>query len=229
MAGRILDMGDMLTLIEQAEKAFDADEAAKAAEKVATGDFTLDDFLQQMQQLRKLGSMSKLMGMLPGMGQFRDQLANFDEREIDRIQAIIQSMTPAERTNPKIIDGSRRSRIARGAGRTVSDVNQLIDRFGEAARMMRQLASGGGMPGMPGAPGAAFGKRAGAKQQAKQKKGKGARRSGNPAKAAADAKAVVDKKPAAANPFGNPDAAEIDYEAAAAQLNLPKDFAKYLK
>jgi signal recognition particle subunit SRP54 len=229
MAGRILDMGDVLTLIEQAEKAFDAEEAAKAAEKVASGDFTLNDFLQQMQQLRKLGSMSKLMGMLPGMGQFRDQLANFDEREIDRIQAIIQSMTPAERTNPKIIDGSRRSRIARGAGRTVSDVNQLIDRFSEAARMMRQLASGGGMPGMPGAPGAAFGKRAGAKQQAKQKKGKGARRSGNPAKAAAEAKAVTDKKPAAANPFGNPGGEEIDYEAAAAQLNLPKDFSKYLK
>jgi signal recognition particle subunit SRP54 len=229
MAGRILDMGDMLTLIEQAEKAFDAEEAAKAAEKVASGDFTLDDFLQQMQQLKKLGSMSKLMGMLPGMGQFREQLANFDDREIDRIQAIIQSMTPGERTNPKIIDGSRRSRIARGAGRTVSDVNQLIDRFTEAARMMRQLASGGGMPGMPGAPGAAFGKRAGAKQQAKQKKGKGARRSGNPAKAALEAKGAAEQKPAAANPFGNPGGEEIDYEAAAAQLNLPKDFSKYLK
>jgi signal recognition particle subunit SRP54 len=229
MAGRILDMGDMLTLIEQAEKAFDAEQSAAAAAKVATGDFTLDDFLQQMQQLRKLGSMSKLMGMLPGMGQFREQLANFDEREIDRIQAIIQSMTQAERTNPKIIDGSRRSRIARGAGRTVSDVNQLIDRFGEAAKMMRQLANGGGMPGMPGAPGAAFGKRAGAKQQAKQKKGKGARKSGNPAKAAAQAKGVDEKKPAATNPFGNPGGQEVDYEAAAAQLNLPKDFSKYLK
>lgn len=229
MAGRILDMGDMLTLIEQAEKAFDAEQAAKAAEKIGSGDFTLDDFLQQMQQIRKLGSMSKLMGMLPGMGQFREQLANFDEREIDRIQAIIQSMTPAERANPKIIDGSRRSRIARGAGRAVSDVNQLIERFGEAARMMRQLASGGGMPGMPGAPGMAFGKRAGAKQQAKQKKGKGARRSGNPAKAAAQAQGQAEGKPAAANPFGTPGGDEIDYEAAAAQLNLPKDFSKFLK
>jgi signal recognition particle subunit SRP54 len=228
MAGRILDMGDMLTLIEQAEKAFDAEQSAAAAAKVASGDFTLDDFLQQMQQLRKLGSMSKLMGMLPGMGQFREQLANFDEREIDRIQAIIQSMTPAERSNPKIIDGSRRSRIARGSGRTVSDVNQLIERFTEAAKMMRQLASGGGMPGMPGAPGMAFGKRAGAKQQAKPKKGKGARRSGNPAKAAAQAKAAP-QKPAAANPFGNPGGEEIDYEAAAAQLNLPTDFSKFLK
>jgi signal recognition particle subunit SRP54 len=137
-------------------------------------------------------------------------------------------MTAAERSNPKIIDGSRRSRIARGSGRTVSDVNQLIDRFSEAAKMMRQLASGGGMPGMPGAPGMAFGKRAGAKQQAKQKKGKGARRSGNPAKAAQQAK-VDQAKPAAANPFGNPGGQEVDYEAAAAQLNLPKDFSKYLK
>ncbi|MGZ5416561.1 MAG: signal recognition particle protein, partial [Nocardioides sp.] len=96
MASRILDMGDMLTLIEQAEKTFDAEEAAKAAAKLTGqgGDFTLDDFLQQMQQIRKLGSLSKIMGMLPGMGQFRDQLENFDEREIDRIQAIIQSMTP---------------------------------------------------------------------------------------------------------------------------------------
>ncbi|HEY9393946.1 MAG TPA: signal recognition particle protein, partial [Nocardioides sp.] len=154
MAGRILDMGDMLTLIEQAEKTFDQGQAEKDAAKIATGEFTLEDFLKQMQQLRKLGSMSKLMGMLPGMGQFREQLDNFDEREIDRIQAIIQSMTPAERANPKILDGSRRARIAKGSGRQVSDVNQLIQRFTEASKMMKQLASGGGMPGMPGAPGA---------------------------------------------------------------------------
>ncbi|MFT4082447.1 MAG: signal recognition particle protein [Nocardioides sp.] len=230
MASRILDMGDVLTLIEQAEKAFDAEEAAKTAEKLGSGEFTLDDFLTQMQQLRKLGSMSKLMGMLPGMGQFREQLANFDEREIDRIQAIICSMTPAERANPKLLDGSRRLRIAKGSGRQVSDVNQLVDRFGEAKKMMTQMAAGGGMPGMPGA---GFGKRAGAKQQAKQKKGKGARRSGNPAKAAQQAKAAAAKeaqKPAAANPFGTPAGADqVDYEAAAAQLNLPKDFSKYLK
>ena len=114
MASRILDMGDMITLIEQAEKAFDSEQAQKAADKLSGhgGEFTLDDFLQQLQQVRKLGSMSKIMGMLPGMGQFRDQLENFDEREIDRIQAIIQSMTPTERDNPKLIDGSRRARIA---------------------------------------------------------------------------------------------------------------------
>ena len=175
MASRILDMGDMMTLIEQAEKAFDQDQAMKAAQKLSGqgGEFTLDDFLEQMQQVRKLGSMSKILGMLPGMGQMRDQLENFDEREIDRIQAVIQSMTPAERANPKLIDGSRRARIAKGSGRQVSDVNSLVDRFFEARKMMMQMARGGGMPGMPGMPGApGGGKRAKAKQQAKKGKGK---------------------------------------------------------
>jgi signal recognition particle subunit SRP54 len=191
MASRILDMGDVMTLIEQAEKAFDQEQALKAAEKLTTGgDFTLDDFLEQMQQVRKLGSMSKIMGMLPGMGQFRDQLENFDEREIDRIQAVIQSMTPAERANPKIIDGSRRARIAKGSGRQVSDVNSLVDRFFEARKMMQSFAKGGGMPGLPGMPGmAGGGKRGRAKQAAKNKPGKGRRVSGNPAKAAAQAAA----------------------------------------
>ena len=234
MASRILDMGDMLTLIEQAEKAFDSEQAMKAAEKLGTkGGFTLEDFLQQMMQIRKLGSMTKIMGMLPGMGQFRDQLENFDEREIDRIQAIIQSMTPAERENPKIIDGSRRARIAKGSGRQVSDVNQLVDRFFEARKMMEQMARGGGvpgMPGMPGMPGLGGGKRAGARQQPqKGKKGK-KRVSGNPAKAAqqkAAEKAAAAEK--AGNPFGNLDGAEVDYEKAAEQLNLPKDFSQFLK
>ena len=220
MAGRILDMGDMLTLIEQAEKAFDADEAAKAAEKLAGGEFTLDDFLTQMQQIRKLGSMSKLMGMLPGMGQFRDQLANFDEREIDRIQAIIQSMTPTERANPKMIDGSRRSRIAKGSGRTVSDVNTLIDRFMEAKKVMEQMARGGGMPGMP-----AMGKRAKARQAPKAKKGKGARRSGNPAKAAQQAAEQPTAAPGSA--FGLGGGVPEDFDPSS--LNLPADLEKYLK
>ncbi len=231
MASRILDMGDMLTLIEQAEKTFDADQAAKAAAKLTGqgGEFTLDDFLEQMQQVRKLGSMSKIMGMLPGMGQFRDQLENFDEREIDRIQAVIQSMTPAERANPKIIDGSRRLRIAKGSGRQVSDVNQLVDRFFEARKMMMSMAKGGGIPGMPGMPGMGGGKSSKAKPQ--QKKGKGAKRSGNPAKAAQDAAAAKAKAAAnPANPFGTPAGDEpVDYEKAAAALNLPKDFSKYLK
>jgi signal recognition particle subunit SRP54 len=231
MASRILDMGDVMTLIEQAEKAFDQDQAMKAAEKLTGkgGEFTLDDFLEQMQQVRKLGSMSKILGMLPGMGQMREQLENFDEREIDRIQAVIQSMTPAERANPKMIDGSRRARIAKGSGRQVSDVNSLVDRFFEARKMMMQMARGGGMPGMPGMPAApGGGKRAKAKQQAK--KGKARRVSGNPAKAAAQAAADKEKAASAgANPFGNPDGEEIDYEKAAAELQLPKDFSKFLK
>ena len=232
MASRILDMGDVMTLIEQAEKTFDQEQALKAANKLTGqgGEFTLDDFLEQMQQVRKLGSMSKIMGMLPGMGQFRDQLENFDEREIDRIQAIIQSMTPAERANPKIIDGSRRARIAKGSGRQVSDVNSLVDRFFEARKMMMSFAKGGGMPGLPGMPGSSSGgKRGRAKQAAKSKQGKGRRVSGNPAKAAQQAKAAESKAATTGNPFGNPDAEEIDYEKAAAALDLPKDFSKFLK
>ncbi|CAN5161427.1 signal recognition particle protein [soil metagenome] len=231
MAGRILDMGDMLTLIEQAEKAFDTEQAAKAAEKLTSGDFTLDDFLSQMQQMRKLGSMSKILAMLPGMGQIRDQLENFDDREIDRIQAIIYSMTPAERANPKVIDGSRRARIAKGCGRTVTDVNQLVDRFFEARKMMQQFARGG-MPGIPGMPGmAGQGKKAIAKQQSvAAKKAKGKRRSGNPARAAQEAAvaAAAEADKPKANPFGLPKE-DVDYEAAAANLNLPKDFSKFLK
>ncbi len=200
MASRILGMGDMLTLIEQAEKAFDAESAAKAASKLQSkggGDFTLVDFLEQMQAVRKMGSLSKIMGMVPGMAQFRDQIENFDEREIDRIQALILSMTPAERDNPKLIDGSRRARIAGGSGRSVSDVNQLVDRFFEARKMMSQLANGGQMPGMPGMPGMG-GKRSKAKQQISQKRTK--RGSGNPAKRAAQERAT------AAGPATTPDA-----------------------
>ncbi len=233
MASRILDLGDMLTLIEQAEKTFDQEQALKAAQKLSGqgGEFTLDDFLEQMQQVRKLGSMSKIMGMLPGMGQFRDQLENFDEREIDRVQAVIQSMTPAERANPKMIDGSRRVRIAQGSGRQVSDVNQLVDRFFEARKMMMTMAKGGGLPGMPGMPGMG-GPGGGKKAKAKPvKKGKGGKRvSGNPAKAAAQKKADQERAAApSGNPFGQPEGEEVDYEKAAAALDLPKDFSKFLK
>jgi signal recognition particle subunit SRP54 len=226
MASRILDLGDMLTLIEQAEKAFDAEEARKSADKLlGGGDFTLDDFLKQMQQLRKLGSMSKILGMLPGMGQMREQLENFDEREIDRIQAIIQSMTPAERDNPKLIDGSRRARIARGSGRQVSDVNQLVDRFFEARKMMQQMARGGvpGMGGLPGMPGP------GSAKKAKKAPAKGRRVSGNPAKAAAEAKARQQAMQARLSGTTAGEPAEIDYETAVANLELPQDFSKFLK
>ncbi|MGI8901641.1 MAG: signal recognition particle protein [Nocardioides sp.] len=235
MASRILDMGDLLTLIEQAEKTFDADEAAKAAAKLTGqgGDFTLDDFLAQMQQIRKLGSLSKIMGMLPGMGQFREQLENFDEREIERIQAVIQSMTPTERATPKIIDGSRRARISKGSGTQVSDVNQLVDRFFEARKMMLSMARGGmgggvpGMPGMPGMPG--LGPKRG-KSRPADKKAKAKRGSGNPAKRAAGQKATA-QKPAAGgageNPFGMPQGRDEDFDPSS--LELPKDLSKYLK
>ena len=133
MASRILDMGDIMTLIEQAQKQFDEEEARKAAEKISEGSFGLDDFLDQLQQVRKLGSMKSLLGMIPGMAQHRKELEQFDEKEIDRTEAIIRSMTPAERRDPSIINGSRRARIAYGSGVTVSQVNALLQRFEQAA------------------------------------------------------------------------------------------------
>ena len=233
MASRILDLGDMLTLIEQAEKSFDQEHAAKAAAKLTGkgGDFTLTDFLEQMQAIRKMGSLSKIMGMLPGMGQFRDQLENFDEKEIDRIQAIIYSMTPSERENPKSIDGSRRARISKGSGTQVSDVNQLVDRFFEARKMMMSMAKGGGvpgMPGMPGMPGLGGGKRAKSKQA--PKKGKAKRGSGNPAKRAQQEKAAASKSQDSPgnedNPFGVPASDATD--GTPEDFALPPEFSKYL-
>ena len=183
MASRILDMGDMLTLIEQAEKAFDAQETERMAAKMSKGeDFTLDDFLKQMQSIKKMGSLGKIMGMLPGMGDMKAQLDQIDDRDIDRIAAIIQSMTPAERNDVKVLNGSRRARIAKGAGVTVTEVNGLVDRFVQAQKMMKQMGKGGGMPGMPGMPGFGGGskKSKGKSSAPKAKKG----RSGNPAKRA---------------------------------------------
>jgi signal recognition particle subunit SRP54 len=183
MASRILDMGDMLTLIEQAEKAFDAQETERMAAKMSKGeDFTLDDFLKQMQSIKKMGSLGKIMGMLPGMGEMKAQLDQIDDRDIDRIAAIIQSMTPAERHDVKVLNGSRRARIAKGSGVTVTEVNSLVDRFVAAQKMMKQMGKGGGMPGMPGMPGFGGGskKSKGKSSAPKAKKG----RSGNPAKRA---------------------------------------------
>jgi len=221
MASRILGMGDMLTLIEQAEKAFDADEAAKAAAKLQGkgGDFTLTDFLQQMEAVQKMGSLSKIMGMIPGMAQFKDQLAGFDDSEIDRIRALILSMTPTERDNPKMIDGSRRLRIANGAGRTVSEVNQLVDRFFEARKMMLAMASGGGMGGMPGLGGLpGGGKRAKGRQQTQQSRKK--RGSGNPAKRAAEARAGA----AAPQQTGDNGAAAFGFGSSKPSSELPEGF-----
>lgn len=144
MAGRILDMGDMLTLIEQAQKAYDQKEAEALARKMQKGQFTLTDFMGQLQQLRKMGSMKKLMGMLPGMNQYRDQLDAFDEKSIDRIEAIVNSMTPAERDDLSLLNGSRRARIARGSGTTVTEINGLVERFTQAAKMMKRMSNGGG-------------------------------------------------------------------------------------
>jgi signal recognition particle subunit SRP54 len=196
MASRILDMGDLMSLIEQAEQAFDAESAERFSQKVADGeDFTLDDFLEQMQAVKKMGSIGKLMGMLPGMGDMKAQLDQVDERELDRVAAIIESMTPAERADPKILNGSRRARISAGSGTKVADVNNLIERFGQAQKMMKQMGKGGvpGMPGMPGMGGTGGGKKSKGKQPKTQKPAKGAKgRSGNPAKRAAQGSASAD-------------------------------------
>lgn len=188
MASRILDMGDILTLIEQAQKQFDEEEARKAAVKISDGSFGLDDFLDQLQQVRKLGPMKNLLGMIPGMAAHRKELEQFDEKEIDRTEAIIRSMTPAERRDPSIIDGSRRARIAYGSGVTVSQVNALLQRFEQAAKMMRRMSNkaGAGMPGF-GGPSMGGGKGKGKKGKKKSSK------SGNPMKREAEEKALRDK------------------------------------
>jgi signal recognition particle subunit SRP54 len=166
MASRILGMGDVLTLIEHAQKNFDEAEAQKMAAKLTSGNqFTLEDFLDQLMAIRRMGPIGNLLGMLPGMGQMKDAISQIDDKDLDRTAAIIRSMTPAERENPKMINGSRRLRIATGSGVRVNDVNQLVDRFFEARKMMSQL---GGM-GMPGV------RRASAKG-GKGKKGKNAKR-----------------------------------------------------
>jgi signal recognition particle subunit SRP54 len=150
MASRILGMGDVLSLIEQAEEAFEAGQAEAAARKMGEGDFTLEDFLEQMQSVRKMGPIANILGMLPGAAGMKDQLANVDEKHLDRVQAIIRGMTPAERADPKMINGSRRLRIANGSGVGVTDVNQLVERFFEARKMMKNMAGQFGLPGMGG-------------------------------------------------------------------------------
>jgi signal recognition particle subunit SRP54 len=148
MASRILDMGDVLTLIEQAQRTFDADEAERMASKITSGNqFTLEDFLEQLQAIRRMGPIGNLLGMLPGAGQMKEALAQVDDKDLDRTAAIIRSMTPAEREDPKLINGSRRLRIANGSGVTVSEVNNLVDRFFEARKMMARMTGGMGLPG----------------------------------------------------------------------------------
>jgi len=141
MASRILGMGDVLTLIEKAEEAFDQEEAAKAAEKLQKGEFTLEDFLEQMQQVKKMGPLQNLIGMLPGVPKELKK-AEIDDSEIARIEAIIRSMTPQERREPQMINGSRRLRIANGSGMTTTEVNQLLKQFKEVQKMMKMLGKG---------------------------------------------------------------------------------------
>jgi signal recognition particle subunit SRP54 len=166
MASRILGMGDVLTLIEAAEQAMDAKQAEATAAKIGSGDLTLEDFLQQMLAVRKMGPIANILGMLPGAGQLKDQLDQFDEKSLDRVQAIIRGMTPAERADPKIINGSRRLRIAKGSGVEIREINDLVNRFFDARKMMQQMAGQFGLPGRGG-------NRSATRKGKKGKKGKG--------------------------------------------------------
>jgi len=150
MASRILGMGDVASLAEQAKRAMPEETSKKLEDKFVKGeDFTFEDFLSQLEAMKNMGSMSKLMGLLPGAAGMKKQIENFDESELVRTRAIIQSMTPLERNDPKVLNGSRRSRIARGSGRAVSEINSLVERFSQAQKMMKQMR-GGNMPaGLP--------------------------------------------------------------------------------
>ena len=150
MASRILGMGDVASLAEQAKRAMPEETSKKLEDKFVKGeDFTFEDFLSQLEAMKNMGSMSKLMGLLPGSAGMKKQIENFDESELVRTRAIIQSMTPLERNDPKVLNGSRRSRIARGSGRAVSEINSLVERFSQAQKMMKQMR-GGNMPaGLP--------------------------------------------------------------------------------
>ena len=182
MASRILGMGDVATLAEQAKKALNTETTKKLEEKFIKGeDFTLDDFLDQLQGIAKMGNMSKILSMMPGASsnkQIQKQLEAIDDSEITKSTSIVQSMTPAERHDPKILNGSRRARIAKGSGRQVSEVNNLVDRFAQAQKAMKMARSGGGIPGMPAMPNMPAPKQ----QIVNKKKSK----SGNPAKRAAE-------------------------------------------
>jgi len=153
MASRILGMGDIMSLIEQAERTMDPEAMAASAQKMMSGAFTLDDFMAQLNQIRKMGSLGGLMRLMPGMTkEMRTAAANVDDGELNKIEAIIRSMTPRERRDPNIIDGSRRSRIAKGSGSNVTAVNQLLKQFDQMKKMMRQMG-GGAMPQLPGGMG----------------------------------------------------------------------------
>ena len=187
MASRILGLGDIATLAEQAKRALDGDSAKRLEEKFVSGqDFTLEDFLEQLGAMKKMGSMTKLFGMLPGANSaaMKKQIDSIDDNELVRTQAIVQSMTPSERRDPKILNGSRRARIALGSGRSVTEVNSLVDRFSAAQKAMKQMRSGGGLPAgmsLPGGMSLPTASPMNSPKIAPKKKS----RSGNPAKRAA--------------------------------------------
>jgi signal recognition particle subunit SRP54 len=210
-------MGDVLTLIEQAEKAFDADQATSMANRLMSGDgFTLEDFIEQLGMLRKLGPLKNILGMMPGASKNKALLDQVNDKDLDRAEAIVRSMTPAERQNPKIINGSRRLRIANGSGVAVGDVSQLVTNFFEGQRQMKMLM-GGGIPGMPGIPGAMGGGRKAAARAKAAKNAKGKRKSGDPRKAGvAPAPAVGAAEEPAAAPQSMEELAEMLRDAQAA-------------
>jgi signal recognition particle subunit SRP54 len=173
MASRILGMGDVLSLIEKAQEVFDQEQAQAMQQKLVDQSFTLDDFLNQMQQMKKMGSLQDIMEKMPflGGGQLPENM-EMDEKEMVTAEAIIQSMTPEERVHPQVIGGSRRKRIAKGSGTTTGDVQRLLKQFDESKRMIRQMMHGGMgrmAAGMSKAVGKLTGGRAGAKNRAKQK------------------------------------------------------------
>ncbi|SMG10251.1 signal recognition particle subunit FFH/SRP54 (srp54) [Corynebacterium pollutisoli] len=169
MASRILGMGDVLSLIEQAEQVLDQKKAEETAAKLGSGELTLEDFLDQMLMIRRMGPLGNILKMLPGGKQMNEMADMVDEKQLDRIQAIIRGMTPAEREDPKILNASRRKRIANGSGVTVTDVNQLVERFFEAKKMMGKMAGQFGMPG-------GGMQRSATKKRPKGRKGKGGKR-----------------------------------------------------
>ena len=222
MASRILDMGDVLSLIEQAEKAFDAEQAANMASRLMSGnDITLEDFVEQLGMLRKMGSITNLLSLMPGAGRNKDLLSKVSDKDLDRAEAIVRSMTPEERRNPKIINGSRRLRIANGSGVAVGEVSQLVTNFFEGQKQMRAFM-GAGMPGMGALMGGGGARRAA--KAAKQAKGK--RKSGDPRKAGLPAAS------GGAGPSGKGDQSapggQVGAPAAAAPATM-EDLAELLK
>ena len=151
LSSRILGMGDMLTLIERAEAAFDQQQAQKLEQKLRTASFDLEDFLEQMQQVKKMGPLQQVLEMIPGFSKIKGQVTeDATERQLKRTEAIIRSMTPDERRDPRIIDGSRKRRIARGSGAEVTEINQLLNQFRQMQRMLKQMTTGRGPGGMLG-------------------------------------------------------------------------------